>query len=63
MKADQAHSHNRRPALLRYTQTLLGMIDLRQELEELPGCCVNVTEAKTLHPLIRSEVLSQAVPL
>jgi predicted nucleotidyltransferase len=44
-------------------QTLLGLIRLRQELEDLLGCPVDVTEAETLHPLIRSEVLNQALPL
>ena len=41
-------------------QTLLGLIRLRQELEDLLGCPVDVTEAETLHPLIRSEILAQA---
>lgn len=44
-------------------QTLLGWIRLRQELEDLLGCPVDVTEAETLHPLIRSEILAQARPL
>lgn len=44
-------------------QTLLGLIQLRQELEDLLGCPVDVTEAETLHPLIRSEILGQALPL
>jgi predicted nucleotidyltransferase len=44
-------------------QTLLGLIQLRQELEDLLGCPVDVTEAETLHPLIRSKILGQALPL
>jgi predicted nucleotidyltransferase len=44
-------------------QSLLGLIHLRQDLEDLLGCPVDVTEAQTLHPLIRSEILNQALPL
>jgi predicted nucleotidyltransferase len=44
-------------------QTLLGLIRLQQELEDLLGCPVDVTEAETLHPLIRSEILCHARPL
>jgi len=44
-------------------QSLLAMIGLRQELESLLGCAVDVAEADSLHPLIRAEVLGQAVPL
>jgi uncharacterized protein len=44
-------------------QSLLAMIGLRQELESLLGCAVDVAEAESLHPLIRAEVLGQAVPL
>ena len=41
-------------------QSLLGLISLRQELEDLLGCTVDVSEADSLHPLIRSEILQQA---
>ncbi|MEY3750731.1 MAG: hypothetical protein RLZZ186_1150 [Cyanobacteriota bacterium] len=41
-------------------QSLLGLISFRQELEDLLGCLVDVTEAETLHPLIRREILDQA---
>ncbi|WP_231596485.1 nucleotidyltransferase family protein [Synechococcus sp. CBW1108] len=41
-------------------QSLLGLISFRQELEDLLGCLVDVTEAETLHPLIRNEILDQA---
>ena len=41
-------------------QSLLGLIGFRQELEDLLGCLVDVTEAETLHPLIRHEILDQA---
>jgi len=41
-------------------QSLLGLISLRQELEDLLGCPVDVSETASLHPLIRSEILQQA---
>jgi predicted nucleotidyltransferase len=41
-------------------QSLLGLISLRQELEDLLGCPVDVSETDSLHPLIRSEILQQA---
>ena len=44
-------------------QSLLGLISLRQELEDLLGCPVDVTEAENLHPLIRSQILEQALAL
>lgn len=44
-------------------QSLLGLIGFRQELEDLLGCLVDVTEAETLHPLIRHEILDQATGL
>ena len=44
-------------------QSLMGLILLRQDLEDLLGCPVDVTETETLHPLIRSEILYQALPL
>jgi len=44
-------------------QSLLGLISLRQDLEDLLGCSVDVTEAETLHPLIRAEILEQALAL
>ena len=44
-------------------QSLLGMISLRQDLEDLLGCSVDVTEAATLHPLIRAQILEQALAL
>ncbi|QPN58525.1 nucleotidyltransferase domain-containing protein [Synechococcus sp. CBW1002] len=44
-------------------QSLLGLISLRQDLEDLLDCPVDVTEAETLHPLIRSEILDQALAL
>jgi predicted nucleotidyltransferase len=44
-------------------QSLLGLIGLRQELEDLLGCSVDVTEADMLHPLIRSQILEQAQAL
>jgi predicted nucleotidyltransferase len=44
-------------------QSLLGLISLRQDLEDLLGCPVDVTEAETLHPLIRAQILEQALAL
>ncbi len=44
-------------------QSLLGLISLRHDLEDLLDCSVDVTEAKTLHPLIRAEILEQALAL
>jgi predicted nucleotidyltransferase len=41
-------------------QTLLGLISLRHELENLLGCPVDGSEADSLQPLIRSEMLRQA---
>ena len=43
--------------------SLLGVISLRQDLEDLLGCSVDLTEATSLHPLIRDEILGQAVVL
>ena len=39
-----------------------GRISL-QELEDLLGCPVDVMEAENLHPLIRSQILEQALAL
>ena len=44
-------------------QSLLGLIGLRQDLEDLLGCSVDVTEVETLHPLIRKQILDQALKL
>ena len=44
-------------------QSLLGLISLRQELEDLLGCPVDVSEAENLHQLIRSQILEQALAL
>lgn len=41
-------------------QSQLGLISLRQELKDLLGCPVDISEADSLHPLIRSEILQQA---
>ena len=34
-----------------------------QELEDLLGCPVDLTEAENLHPLIRTQILEQALAL
>jgi len=44
-------------------QSLLGLIRLRQDLEDLLACPVDETEAETQHPLILSEILNRALPL
>jgi predicted nucleotidyltransferase len=44
-------------------QSLLRLISLRQDLEDLLGCSVDVTEAESLHPLIRTQILEQAMAL
>ena len=43
--------------------SLLGVISLLQDLEDLLGCSVDVTEETSLRPLIRDEILGQAVVL
>jgi predicted nucleotidyltransferase len=45
------------------SQSLLALVGIGQELEQLLGCPVDVAESDSLHPLIRSEVLQQAVGL
>jgi hypothetical protein len=45
------------------SQSLLALVGIGQELEQLLGCPVDVAEPDSLHPLIRSEVLQQAVGL
>ena len=42
---------------------LLALVGISQELEQLLGCPVDVAEPDSLHPLIRSEILQQAVGL
>ena len=44
-------------------QSLIGLISLRQDLEDLLGCAVDVTESESLHPLIRQAVIEQAMAL
>jgi len=43
--------------------SLLEMIALRQELEALLNCQVDLAEAAQLHPLIRDQVIAQATAL
>ena len=45
------------------SQSLLALVGIGQELEQLLGCPVDVAEPDSLHPLIRSEILQQAVGL
>lgn len=44
-------------------QTLLDLIAFTRELKELLGCEVDVAQSTVLHPIIRDEVLSEAVAL
>ena len=44
-------------------QSLPALVGIGQELEQLLGCPVDVAEPDSLHPLIRSEILQQAVGL
>ena len=44
-------------------QSLPALVGIGQELEQLLGCPVDVAEPDSLHPLIRSEILQQAVDL
>ncbi len=44
-------------------QTLLDLIALTRELKELLGCEVDVAQSTVLHPVIRDEVLREAISL
>lgn len=44
-------------------RSLLDHIGLQQELEDLLGVKVDVVTGRGLHPLIRDDVLAEAVPL
>ena len=44
-------------------QTLLDLIAFTRELKELLGCEVDVAQSTVLHPVIRNEVLREAVSL
>ena len=44
-------------------QTLLDLIAFTRELKELLGCEVDVAQSTVLHPIIRDEVLREAVSL
>lgn len=44
-------------------QTLLDLIAFTRELKQLLGCEVDVAQSTVLHPVIRSEVLREAVSL
>ena len=43
--------------------SLLEVIALRQELEALLNCQVDLAEAAQLHPLIRDQIIAQAKAL
>lgn len=44
-------------------QTLLDLIGFTRELKELLGCEVDVAQSTVLHPVIRDEVLREAISL
>ena len=44
-------------------QTLFDLIRFTRELKELLGCEVDVAQSTVLHPIIRDEILEQAVSL
>jgi uncharacterized protein len=44
-------------------QSLLDLIAFTRELKELLGCDVDVAQSSVLHPIIRDEVLREAVSL
>ena len=44
-------------------QNLLDLIAFTRELKELLGCEVDVAQSTVLHPMIRDQILSEAIPL
>ncbi len=48
---------------LEQSRSLLDHIAFQQDLEDLLGIPVDVVTEKALHPLIRQQVLAEAVPL
>ena len=44
-------------------QTLLDLIAFTRELKELLGCEVDVAQSTVLHPVIRDEILREAVSI
>jgi hypothetical protein len=44
-------------------RTLLDYIALKQELESLLGCPVDLAEPANLHPVVRDRILQEAIPL
>ena len=43
--------------------TLLDLIAIKQDLEDLLGCGVDVVTEASISPYIRADVLSEAIPL
>lgn len=43
--------------------TLLEQIGLMQSLEDLLECKIDLVETETLHPLIKEQILQEAIPL
>lgn len=44
-------------------RSLLDHIALKQDLEDLLGCKVDLVNERVLHPLLRERVLAEATPL
>ena len=44
-------------------QSLLDLVAFTRELKELLGCEVDVAQSTVLHPLIRNEVLREAISI
>lgn len=44
-------------------QDLFDFVRLSRSLEELLGCKVDIVHSDALHPLLREQVLQEAVPL
>jgi uncharacterized protein len=44
-------------------QSLLDLIAFTRELKDLLGCDVDVAQSSVLHPIIRDEVLREAISL
>jgi predicted nucleotidyltransferase len=44
-------------------RSLLDHVALKQDLEDLLGCRVDVVTEKALHELLREAILGEAVPL
>lgn len=62
---NKVHPESDLDVLVEFEQgrSLLDRIALMQDLEDLLGIKVDVVTEKALHPVIRDEILQEAVPL